>query len=185
MERRARDRVTELTTVLTVISLALVFGAVRGVVPASALPHWPSVLSAIPHVNTALSLVAVVVLVGGVYSIRQGRVGRHRAAMVTVLALFALFLVLYLYRVAIEGPHPFPGPDPVYQFVYLPLLAVHILFAVVTIPLLYYVLLLALTRTIPELRETAHRRVGRLAASLWLVSFVLGIVVYTLLYVVY
>ncbi len=185
MKRWARDRVTELTAVLTVVSLALVFAAVRGAVPASALPRASSVLLAIPHLNTLLSLAAIGAILAGIYGIRQGQVRRHRASMVTAFALFVTFLVLYLYRVAIEGPHPFPGPDPVYQFVYLPILAVHILLAMVALPLLYYVLLLAVTHSVPDLRDTAHRRVGRIAASLWLVSFVLGIVVYALLYVVY
>ena len=185
MELQARDRVTELTAVLSIVSLALVFAAVRGLIPQSVLPHAPTLVEAIPHVNAAVSLVAIVTILFGVSSIRQDRVRRHRAAMLTSLALFVTFLVLYLYRVSLEGPTAFPGPETVYQFVYLPVLAIHMVLAIVCIPLLYYVLLLAVTHTVPELRETAHRRVGRIAASLWLVSFALGIVVYLLLYVVY
>jgi putative membrane protein len=99
--------------------------------------------------------------------------------------LFATFLVLYLYKVVVAGPASFPGPESVYQFVYLPLLAIHILLAIVCIPLLYYVALLALTRPISEVFDTNHRRVGRVAASLWLISFVLGNVVYAMLYLVF
>jgi putative membrane protein len=105
--------------------------------------------------------------------------------MLLSAALFATFLVLYLYKVTLEGPAEFPGPEAVYRQVYLPVLAVHVLLAVVCIPLLYYVLLLATTRPITALGDTAHARVGRVAAGLWLVSFVLGNVVYALLYVVY
>jgi putative membrane protein len=105
--------------------------------------------------------------------------------MLVSVGLFAVFLALYLYKVSIQGPAPFPGPESVYRFVYLPLLAVHILLAVVCVPLLYYVLLLGLTRPISDVFGTRHRRVGRIAASLWLVSFVLGNVVYAMLYVVY
>lgn len=110
---------------------------------------------------------------------------RHRALMLTSLALFAGFLVLYLYKVAVDGPATFPGPETVYQFVYLPTLAVHILLAIASIPLVYYVVLLAATRPVEEIFDSSHRRVGRVAASLWLVSFVLGNVVYAILYVVY
>jgi putative membrane protein len=101
------------------------------------------------------------------------------------VGLFVVFLVLYLYKVSLQGPAPFPGPDTIYRFVYLPTLAIHILLAIVCLPLLYYVVLLALTRPVSELRGTSHARIGRLAASLWLVSFVLGNVVYAFLYVVY
>jgi putative membrane protein len=186
MELRARERVPELTAVLSVASLAAVFAAVGGVVPASLLPAAPdSLLDAIPHVNAVLSTAALVTIALGVRYIRRDDVRRHRAMMLTTLSLFVAFLVLYLYRISLEGTAAFPGPDAVYQFVYLPTLAIHVFLAIVCIPLLYYVLLLALTRPVAELYETPHRRVGRVAAALWFVSFALGDVVYLLLYVVY
>jgi len=182
----ARNRVPELTAVLSLASLALVFGAALGAVPRGALPRAPdAVVAAIPHVNAVVSAIAVVTILAGVVFARRRQFRKHRAAMLVSAALFAVFLVLYLYKVALEGPAPFPGPDAVYRRVYLPLLAIHILLAVVCIPLLYYVLLLATTRPVSALVDTAHARVGRVAASLWIVSFVLGNVVYALLYVVY
>lgn len=186
MELQARNHVPALTGLLTAVSLALVFGAVLGVIPASALPrapHW--FVAAIPHVNAAVSVLAIATIGSGWYSIRRGRVARHRAAMLAGLVLFATFLVLYLYRVSVEGPTAFPGPAAVRRFVYLPVLAIHMTLAVVCIPLLYYVLLLALTRPVSDLPRTNHPRVGRVAASLWLVSFTLGTVVYSMLYILY
>jgi len=185
MQLRVRDRVRELTAVLSVVSLALVFSAVGGVVPAAVLPRVDPLVAAVPHVNAVASLAAIGTITYGVHSVRRGRVASHRRAMLASLVLFVTFLVLYLYRVSLEGPTPFPGPDPVYRFVYLPLLAVHILLAIVCIPLLYYVLLLAVTHDVADIPETPHPRVGRVAATLWLVSFALGLVVYALLYVVY
>ena len=186
MQLQARDRVPELTGLLSVVSLALVFGAALNLIPAAALPDAPDwVFAAIPHVNAVVSTVAVVTILAGVVFARRRQFRKHRAAMLVSAALFAVFLVLYLYKVALEGPAEFPGPDAIYRQVYLPLLAIHILLAVVCIPLLYYVLLLATTRPVSALVDTAHARVGRVAASLWIVSFVLGNVVYALLYVVY
>jgi putative membrane protein len=182
----ARGRVPELTALLTVVSLALVFGAVLGVFPSDAIPRAPDgVLGAIPHVNAVFSTTAIATILAGLWFIRRGDVRRHRAMMLASLALFVGFLVLYLYRVTLEGPTEFAGPAAVKQFLYLPMLAVHITLAVVCIPLLYYVVLLAVTRPISEIPATRHRTVGRVAASLWLVSFVLGDLVYLLLYVVY
>ena len=186
MEFRARDHVPALTGLLSAISLALVFGAVLGALPAGTLPRAPAgVVDAIPQVNAAVSLVAIGTIATAWRAIRRGNVERHRALMLTSLVLFVAFLALYLYKVALEGPAPFPGPETIYQFVYLPVLGIHITLAIVCVPLLYYVLLLALTRLIEELPRTNHRRIGRVAASLWLVSFALGVVVYTMLYVVY
>ena len=186
MEFRARDHVPALTGLLSAISLALVFGAVLGALPAGTLPRAPAgVVDAIPQINAAVSLVAIGTIATAWRAIRRGNVERHRALMLTSLVLFVAFLALYLYKVALEGPAAFPGPETIYQFVYLPILGIHITLAVVCVPLLYYVLLLALTRPIEELPRTNHRRVGRIAASLWLVSFALGVVVYAMLYVVY
>ena len=181
-----RDRVRLVTTLLTAVSLALVFGAVGGVVPRAAIPRAPEFfIDAIPHVNAAVSLLAIATIVQGVRWIRRGQVARHRRGMLAALALFATFLVLYLYRVAVHGATEFGGPEVLYTWLYLPLLAVHMVLAIVCIPLLYYVLLLGLTRPVEELPGTLHPRVGRIAAPFWLVSFGMGVAVYVLLYWAY
>ncbi|MFB6131180.1 MAG: DUF420 domain-containing protein [Salinigranum sp.] len=186
MQFRTRDHVRGLTAVLSVASLALVFGVALGAVPGSALPRAPDgVVSAIPHVNAVISTVAIVTILAGVRFVRRGEVRRHRATMLISLGLFGAFLALYLYKVALEGPAAFPGPADVYRFVYLPMLAVHVLLAVVCLPLLYFVALVGLTHPVEEVYRSAHRRVGRVAATLWVVSFALGDAVYGLLYVVY
>ncbi|MFC7165468.1 DUF420 domain-containing protein [Halospeciosus flavus] len=92
---------------------------------------------------------------------------------------------LYLYHIVVAGTTGFPGPEAVYQFVYLPILVVHMLLAMCCIPLVVYALLLGVTHSTDELPRTPHPRVGRVAASLWIVSFALGVVVYLLLHVVY
>jgi len=178
--------VPALSGVLSVAALVLVFAAALGAIPGWLLPRAPdAVVHTIPHVNAVVSTVAIVTLVVGVRAIRRGDVGRHRAAMLSTTGLFALFLVSYLYRVALEGPTEFAGPDVLARFLYYPLLAIHVVLAVVAVPLVIYVLLLALTYPVAQLPETRHPRVGRVAAALWLVSFSLGVVVYLLLYVVY
>jgi putative membrane protein len=179
----ARDRVPELTAVLTVVSLALVFGAVGGAIPASLLPRAPeSVLHAIPHLNAVISALAIGTIIAGIRAIRRGNVTRHQRLMTGTFGLFVGFLGLYLYRVSLIGPKSFPGPAAVETYVYLPLLAIHILLAIIAIPTVYYTLLLAASHPILELPDTNHPRAGKLAAGLWLVSFSLGIVVYVLLY---
>ena len=181
----ARERVPALTAVLSGVSLALVFGAALQLLPVEALPQPETLLAAIPHLNVVISLAAIGTILAGWRAIRRGAVMKHRALMVASFALFAVFLALYLYRVAILGPGEFPGPDAVRTFVYLPILAVHILLAVVCVPFVFYALLLAGTRPVSDIYATNHRRVGQIAATLWLISFSMGIVIYLLLYVLY
>lgn len=182
-----RERVAELAGLLSVVSLAVVFAAAGGRIPPSAVPTVSdSVLAAIPHVNVLISATAIGTITLGWRWIRRGAIEKHRIAMLSSFGLFASFLVLYLFRlISLGGPEPFPGPDVVYQFVYLPVLAIHILLAVACIPFLYYALLLAAAYPLEELPETSHARFGRIAAVLWLISFSLGIVVYLLLHVGY
>jgi len=183
MQRFVERNVPAVAGLLSVVSLALVFAAALQVVPAGVLPRAPEpVLAAIPHVNAAINAAAFLVVAAAWRAIRRGDVERHRKGMATGVALFGAFLALYLYRVALLGPTSFEGPAVIEQFVYYPVLAIHVVLAVVCVPLLYYVLLLALTRPTAELSATNHPRVGRIAASLWLLSFALGVVVYLLLY---
>jgi len=183
---RLRPHVPALTAVLSVVALALVFAAALGAVPSTLLPRASdATLDVIPHVNAVVSALALLTIAGGVLAIRRGQVRRHRTLMLASTALFATFLVLYLYKVSVAGPAPFPGPDSVYTTVYLPLLAVHVLLAIVTVPLVIYVLLLAGTHPVSALPSTRHPQAGRVAAGLWFVSFALGEAVYAMLYVVY
>jgi len=185
MQLVSREHVPLLTAVLSVVSLGLVFSAVGGVVPAWLLPRNQSLIELVPHLNAIISLAAIGTIVSGWRAIRRGEVGAHRQRMLVAFVLFGAFLVLYLYRVSLEGPSPFGGPDAVYQFVYLPMLAIHILLAIVCVPLLFYVLLLAVSRPVADIYRSRHRSVGQVAAVLWLISFSLGIAVYAMLYVVY
>jgi putative membrane protein len=178
-----RSNTGVLTALLASASLALVFAAALRVEPARALPRAPGwLLAAIPHVNALVSLAAIGTILAGVRAIQRGNVDAHRRRMLATVVLFGTFLVLYLYRVALRGPTPFDGPPVLTTYVYYPLLGIHVSLAILTVPLVYYVLLLAYGHPIGNLPSTNHGRVGRIAAALWLVSFALGIVVYALLY---
>lgn len=181
---RVREHVTAATALLSVVALSLVFAAALRVVPAGALPRAPTpVLDAIPHGNALVSIVALALVVAGVRAIHLGNVERHRRLMLGAFVLFAVFLAGYLYRVALLGPSEFAASG-LLETVYLAVLAVHVTLAVVCVPLLFYVLLLAWVHPVAELPRTNHPRVGRIAAPLWAVSFALGVVVYLLLYAV-
>ncbi len=185
MQLVSKQQVPLLTAVLSVVSLALVFSAVGGVVPEQLLPRSEGLIALIPHLNVVFSIAAIVTIVSGWRAIQQGDVESHRNWMLASFGLFGAFLVFYLYRVALEGPQAFGGPETIRQFVYLPTLAIHILLAVICVPLVFYVLLVALSRPTEEIYRSRHKSAGQIAAALWLISFSLGIVVYVMLYVLY
>ena len=186
METGSR-RLPLLAAILSGAAIAIVVAAAGGAVPARIVPTPPGwVIEGIPHVNAGISVAAIVTILLGWRAIRRGSVGHHRLAMLGATTLFATFLVLYLYRlVVIGGAASFPGPSSVYYSVYLPVLTVHMGLAIVCIPLVIYTLVLGLFTPTIDLPETAHARVGRVAAALWILSFAGGIVVYALLYQLY
>ena len=171
---------------LSALAIGTVFAAVLGLVPSTLMPTTPAVVPAvIPHINAVISTAAIVSIILGVRAVRRGAIMQHRRLMLTTLGLFIAFLVLYLYKVIVAGPVTFGGPEVVYQRVYLPVLAVHIVLAVVCIPFVIHAVLLGVTHEVRELYQTRHRLVGRIGATLWLVSFALGNIVYLLAYVIY
>lgn len=182
MLHRVRERVGVVAAILSILSLSLVLGTAGGFVPGDLLPRADPLLDAIPHLNAILSLAAIATIIAGVRAIKRGDVRRHRRAMLSAFGLFAGFLALYLYRVAILGPKDFPGAAWLETYVYLPVLGIHILLAVVCVPLLYYVALLGVATPVAEISDTRHPRLGRITVALWLTSFVLGLAVYGLLY---
>lgn len=173
------------TVIASVLALGLVFAATLELIT-DILPSAPAlVFAAIPHVNAGIALVALTAMTLGYREIRAGRIAQHRRWMLIALAAFATFLLLYLYNVGVTGPHPFPGPDSVYRTVYLPILIIHMVLAVICIPLLFYISILALTRAPGAVAATRHPTVARPTLALWVTTFVLGIAIYAMLYLVY
>ena len=188
---RAGDHPRAITALLTVVG----YGAVGGVF---LVPEFQALfptltkgtVDLLAHAIAAVNTVTVITLSLGWYWIRNDEVKKHAAAMTTSFGLILLFLAMYLPKVAGGGTKEFvldsayawvPLWDWVYP-AYLLMLAVHIVLSVVSVPVVLYAIVLGLTHTEQELRtETPHRRVGRIAASAWILSLVLGVVTYLLL----
>ncbi len=182
--QRARESPAKVTAVLSVIGYVLVLGTFAGI-----LPIYPSIgretvnllSDAIGVVNT----VATVSLALGWYWIRNGEVEKHRAAMITSFCLIIVFLALYLTKVGGGGGEKHILVEGFVYYAYLIMLAIHIVLSVVSVPVVLYALVLGLTHTPAELRDTAHAKVGRIAASAWILSLSLGVVTYVMLNHIY
>jgi len=180
---KAHPRAT--AAALTVVGYGLVLGTFAGVVPAAVFPDLTlAQVNLLSHAIAAVNAVTTVLLVAGWYFVRTDRVKRHAAAMTTAFVLILVFLVLYLTKVGGGGTKEFVGPTLPY-YAYLATLAVHVLLSILAVPVVLYALVLGLTHAPAELRETNHRRVGRVAASSWILSLTLGVVAYVLLNHVY
>lgn len=183
-KRRAKDNPLVVTAILSAVGYVLVLGTFAGL-----LPIYPSI--SIETVNLLSDLIAVinsvatVSLVLGWLAIRRKKVDRHRLAMVFSFVLILVFLVLYLVKVGGGGGEKHIEATGLIYYAYLAMLAIHILLSVVSVPVVLFAIVLGLTHTPAELTRTPHARVGRIAATAWIVSLVLGVVTYVLLNHVY
>lgn len=129
----------------------------------------------LPALNAILNGLAAVSLLIGYTFIRAKRIRQHRAAMITAFAFSTLFLVSYIIHHALHGDVRYPLHAAGRMF-YLPLLASHILLAVVALPLVLVTFFFSLTGRIPQ-----HRKVARFTFPLWLYVSVTGVVTYVML----
>lgn len=197
---RAQERITSHESRFTPVArrapglgallISLAVYAVLGYVllskpPAHLSPILGRFVTASPHLIAGVNTSALLCLLAGWRAIRAGRIRTHRRYMLAAALLISTFLVLYVTRVALGGVKLFPGPVAVRNYVYLPILTVHIALSILSVPLIVHNLLIGLTYEPEEVGQTAHPRVGRIAVALWSTSLGLGLVVYLLLIVVY
>lgn len=128
----------------------------------------------LPHVIAALNGATVISLGAGYAFIRGGHKRRHRASMITALALAAVFLVVYVIYKANAGFAKFGGEGLVRPF-YFALLIAHILGAIAIVPLVPATLYRALKGRFED-----HRRLARWTWPLWMYVGVSGVVVYVM-----
>ncbi len=136
------------------------------------LGEWTTVL---PHLNGIINSLTSVLLLVGLYFIRQKNVVAHRRTMLTAFALGSVFLVNYvLYHLSNEST-PFGGQGWI-RPVYYSLLISHIVLSVVVLWFVLRAVYFALTS-----QFAAHKRTVRWAFPIWLYVSTTGVIVYLMI----
>lgn len=170
----------------TIVVTAIAYSALGYVLSYSEMTR-PAIESPNPLVGTLPHLIAVInatnvaVLQLGYRAIRRGKIGEHKAFMLTAFALITLFLALYVTRVLLGGVVEYRGPEVLRNYVYLPILFVHLGLSIISIPLVVYNVITGLTLRIEDVKTAKHHVTGKLAYVMWTFSLVLGVVVYVFL----
>jgi putative membrane protein len=173
------------TAVLSVIGYVLVIGTFAGVLDIFP-PIGDGTVILLSDAIAIVNSLALTALLVGFFFIRRDDVRRHRAAMLTAFGLIMVFLVLYLWKVGggfekqivIEQGQFLASYAGIVKPLYLVMLAIHILLSTVAVPVVIYPVVLGLTHTPAELKETAHARIGRIAVASWSLSLFLGVMTY-------
>src|ERR1035438_9427064 len=132
-------------------------------------------LAFLPALNALLNGLSATALLIGYTFIRARRIKAHRAAMITAFGFSTLFLVSYILHHALHGDVRYPAHAAL-RGVYLPLLASHIILAIVALPLVLVTFFFSLSGRIPQ-----HRKVARWTFPLWLYVSVTGVITYVML----
>jgi putative membrane protein len=133
----------------------------------------------LPTISTLFIVISAIFVGFGWYNIIRGNRDTHMKLMVTG-AIFALaFFIIYVSRTLFEGNTSFGGPDslklPYHLFLYF-----HISLATIGGVLGLITLWLAYKK-----KFFKHKKFGRVAAIVWLLTAPTGVAVYILLYIMY
>lgn len=136
------------------------------------LGNWTTYL---PHINGIINSLTSVLLLMGLYFIKQKNVEAHKRTMLTAFTLGSLFLVSYvLYHLTNEST-TFGGQGwirPVYYF----LLISHIVLSVVVVWFVLRAVYYALSGQIAR-----HKQTVKYAFPIWLYVSITGVIVYLMI----
>jgi putative membrane protein len=133
----------------------------------------------LPTISTLFIVISAIFVGFGWYHIVKGHRETHQKLMVTG-AIFALaFFIIYMSRTLFQGNTAFGGPESLklpyhlFLFFHISLATVGGVLGLITLWLAY------------KQKFLKHKRVGRVAAVIWLLTAPTGVVVYVLLYILY
>ncbi len=135
----------------------------------------------LPHFNASLNSLSGLLLVVGYLLIKKNQEAAHKWTMLSAFAVSTFFLGSYLlYHYLLGGSRHFPADAGAVRYVYLAILASHVILAA-SVPFL------ALTVIYFGLRDqrARHRRWARWTFPIWLYVSATGVVVYVMLYHLY
>ena len=132
-----------------------------------------------PHIfakiNAAINSTVSVLLILGLYLVKQRKYEAHRNAMFAAIALSSLFLVSYILHHLFTMDTHFGGQGTIRYF-YYPLLISHIILAAVILPFILLTAYRALTADFQ-----AHKKIAKFTFPVWLYVSISGVLVYLLI----
>jgi putative membrane protein len=168
VEERKASRLINTLSIVIPLAVAVMLGIRQKI----ALGEWTNSL---PLFNAVINSLTAVLLLLGLYFIRQKKVMAHRLTMLSAFTLGSVFLVSYiLYHLTHEST-PFGGQGwirPVYYF----FLISHIVLSIVVVWFVLRAVYFALSGQIAR-----HKATVKWAFPIWLYVSITGVVVYAMI----
>ena len=132
-------------------------------------------LSFLPPIYATINGITAVVLLAGVWAIKNGNRQLHERLMTTAIALSVAFLVMYVAYHMTSDSTKFGG-EGIIRYVYFFILISHILLSIAVIPLVLITYVRALANTFDR-----HKKIAKITFPIWLYVAVTGVVVYLMI----
>jgi putative membrane protein len=161
-------------TFINVLSVAIpvVVALLLGIRQKIDIGAWTKVL---PHVIGAINTLTSVMLIYGLYLIKQKQIERHRKIMTGAFMLGALFLVCYVLYHLTNQSTKFGGEGIIKYFYYFILIS-HISLSLIVLPVVLRTYFFAWTNQIER-----HRKLTRYAFPIWLYVSITGVIAYVMI----
>lgn len=168
VQEQKANRLINILAIAIPVAVAILLGIRQKV----DLGSWTTYL---PHINGVINSLTTVLLLIGLYFIKQKNVLAHKRTMLTAFILGSIFLVSYvLYHLTNEST-PFGGQGwvrPIYYF----LLVSHIVLSIVVVWFVLRAVYFALNGQIAK-----HKQTVKYAFPIWLYVSTTGVIVYLMI----
>lgn len=125
--------------------------------------------------NAVVNTLVSVLLMGGLWMVKQRRFELHKRIMLAAIVLSALFLVSYICHHLFAGDTKFGGVGNI-RTVYFIILITHIFLAAIILPFILFTAYRALTGEYGK-----HRKIAKITWPIWLYVSVTGVIVYLMI----
>ena len=161
-------------TFINVLSVAIpvVVAVLLGIRQKVDIGAWTKVL---PHVIGAINTITSVLLIYGLYLIKQKQIELHRKVMTGAFTMGALFLICYVLYHLTNPSTKFGGEGFIRYFYYFILIS-HIGLSLIVLPLVLRAYFFAWTKQFER-----HRKMTRYAFPIWLYVSITGVIAYLMI----
>ena len=132
-------------------------------------------LAIFPKFHAILNSIATVLLLLGLFFIKQKNITLHKVSMFAALVVSAIFLISYVTYHTLSEPTVYGG-EGMLKYIYYFVLLSHILLAAGILPFILFTFYRALTSDFAK-----HRKIAKYTLPLWLYVTITGVVVYLMI----
>lgn len=129
----------------------------------------------LPPIYAFINGITAMLLILGIYAIKNGNRKRHQNLMQAAIACSVVFLIMYVVYHMTTDNTSFGG-EGIISYVYYFILTTHIILSIVVIPLVLITYVKALSE-----RFDKHKKMAKITFPIWLYVAVSGVIVYLMI----